>query len=131
MIKRPITPIKEFEKAFEDANLSLQEEKLIDFIRYKGIFTQPTLIKELGLKSKPPALTTLCEICRRIGVNMPLHFSKVREWSIQNSDYKIKWDGDLICSPAWNIDGQKLSPENGTSQYHIFVVHKELFQGLE
>ena len=128
---RPITPIDEFEIAYEKANLPEEHQKIIDFIRYKGIFTQPILMKELGLKSKPPALTVLCEICRKIGVEMPEHFEKVRKWSKENSEYNIKWDGDLICSAIWNIDGEKLSPENGTAQYHTFVVHKELFQGLE
>ena len=39
--------------------------------------------------------------------------------------------GDLICTLAWNNDGERLSPENGTCLYHTFAVHKELFQGLD
>ena len=51
--------------------------------------------------------------------------------SKDNNEFNIKWDGDLICSYVMNIDGEKLCPENGTSQFHTFAVHKELFQGLE
>ena len=47
------------------------------------------------------------------------------------NEHKVKWDGDLVCSLAWNKDGERLSPENGTCLYHTFVVHKELFQGLD
>ncbi len=130
-IKRPITPLKDFENACLKANLTSSEQKLIDYIRFIGIFNQPILVKGLNLNSKPPVLTTLCNTARKIGYEMPKHFALVREWSKEISDHKIKWDGNLICSSVWNIDGERISPENGTAQYHTFVVHKELFQGLE
>ena len=128
---RPITPIKEFEDACKKANLNNKEQKIIDHIRYVGVFTQPSLTKELKLESKPPILSVLCEICRKIGKHMPDHFNSVREWSKEINEHKVKWDGELICSLAWNKDGERLSPENGTSLYHTFAVHKELFQGLD
>ena len=131
MIKRPIVQIDEFQEACRLANLTDDEQKLIDFIRYKGIFTQQILIRELGMKSKPPALTIICKVCRKIGENMPNHFKQVREWSQQYNEFKVKWDGDLICSYVLNIDGEKLCPENPNAQYHTFSVHKELFQGLD
>ena len=128
---RPITPVDEFEEACIKANLNNKEQKIIDHIRYVGVFTQPSLTKELRLDSKPPILSVLCEICRKIGKHMPDHFKSVRDWSKEINEHKVKWDGDLICSMAWNIDGESLSPENGTCLYHTFAVHKELFQGLD
>ena len=62
---------------------------------------------------------------------MPEHFEAVREWSKTVSQDGVRWDGDLVCSTAWNIDGERLTPESGTTQYHTFCVHKELFQGLD
>ncbi len=128
---RPITPVDEFEEACLNAKLNNKEQKIIDHIRYVGVFTQPSLTKDLKLDSKPPVLSVLCEICRKIGEYMPEHFRNVRYWSKEINENKVKWDGDLLCSLAWNIDGERLSPENGTSLYHTFAVHKELFQGLE
>ena len=128
---RPITPVNEFEEACIKAQLDNEEQKIIDHIRYIGVFTQPSLTKDLKLSSKPPILSILCEICRKIGEHMPEHFKKVRDWSKEINEHNVKWDGDLICSLAWNKDGQRLSPENGTSLYHTFAVHKELFQGLD
>ncbi len=128
---RPITPVEEFEEACKKAKLNDKEQKIIDYIRYVGVFTQPSLTKELKLDSKPPILSVLCEICRKIGNYMPDHFKNVRDWSKEISEHKVKWDGDLICSLAWDKDGNRLSPENGTCLYHTFSVHKELFQGLE
>ena len=128
---RPITPVDEFEEACKRANLNDKEQKIIDHIRYVGVFTQPSLTKDLKLDSKPPVLSLLCEICRKIGKHMPEHFSYVNNWSIEINEHNVKWDGDLICSLAWNKDGERLSPENGTSLYHTFAVHKELFQGLD
>ena len=128
---RPITPVEEFEEACRKAKLDNKEQRIIDHIRYVGVFTQPSLTKELKLDSKPPILSVLCEICRKIGKFMPEHFSEVRVWSKAINEHKVKWDGDLICSLAWDKDGERLSPENGTCLYHTFAVHKELFQGLE
>ena len=130
-IKRPIISVDEFERAFELARLSDIEQKMIDFIRYVGVFNQTILVKELKLKSKPPALTLLCKACSKIGQEMPIHFSKVQNWSISQSEHNVRWDGDLICSLGFNVDGFRLTPENGTCLYHTFVVHRELFNGLD
>ena len=128
---RPITPVDEFEEACKRANLNNKEQKIIDHIRYVGVFTQPSLTKDLKLDSKPPVLSLLCEICRKIGKHMPEHFNNVNNWSKEINEHNVKWDGDLVCSLVWNKDGERLSPENGTSLYHTFAVHKELFQGLD
>ena len=131
MPPRPITPVEIFEKALDNAQLPENEYELIEYIRYKGIFTQPSLVKELRLKSKPPVLSVLCEICRKIGAYMPDHFELVREWSKLMSEHGVRWDGDLVCSNALNIDGEPLTPESRTASFHTFAVHKELFLGLD
>ncbi len=128
---RPITPVDEFDEACKKANLNNKEQRIIDHIRYIGVFNQPSLTKDLQLDTKPPILSVLCEICRKIGAHMPEHFSSVRVWSKEVNEHKVKWDGDLVCTLAWNKDGERLSPENGTCLYHTFAVHKELFQGLD
>ena len=128
---RPITPVEEFDEACVKANLNNKEQMIIDHIRYVGVFTQPSLTKDLKLESKPPVLSLLCEICRKVGKHMPEHFVSVRDWSKEINEHKVHWDGDLICTLAWNIDGERLSPENRTCPYHTFAVHKELFQGLD
>ena len=130
-IKRPITPVSKFEASLEHAGLTGNEQRLIAYIRYIGIFTQPSLTKELGLEPKPPILSILCETCRKIGSEMPQHFKAVRTWSKAVSEDNVQWDGDLICSSVWSIDGERLTPEFGTVQFHTFVVHKELFTRLE
>ncbi len=129
-LSRPIIALEVFERAIEEAELTNGEKELIDYIRYIGTFNQVILTQALKLRSKPPVLSVLCIACRKIGNRMPEHFVTVREWSKNVSSDNVHWDGDLICSAAWNIDGQRLSPECGTSQYHTFAVHKELFQGL-
>jgi len=129
-IERQITPLMSFEEVIEMTNLPSREEEIVNYIRYVGIFNQVSLTKELGLESKPPVLSIICFICRKIGENMPQHFKKVRIWSESVSENKVRWDGNLICSIAWNIDGERLTPEAGTSLYHTFAVHKELFCGL-
>ena len=131
MIKRPITPVAEFEKALKKANLSEKDFELIEYIRYTSVFTQPSLIKVLKRPSKPPIFTNICEICRKIGLLMPEHFKKVIDWSTQISEHNTRWDGHLICAEAFNIDKTPLSPASGTSLYDILVVHKELFIGFE
>ena len=128
---RPITPIRSFEEALKLAELSESEYELIEYIRYIGTFTQPSLVKELRLKSKPPVLSVLCVICRKIGAHMPDHFESVREWSKLISENGVRWDGDLVCSNAMNIDGEPLTPEARTAPFHTFAVHKELFLGLD
>ena len=128
---RPITPIESFNHAFEIAGLSDNQRQLIDYIRYIGTFNQVSLVQALRLNAKPPALSLICEACRKVGAYMPKHFAAVREWSKEVSEDGVRWDGDLICSIAFNIDGNRLNPESGTTQYHTFVVHQELFQGLK
>ncbi len=130
-ILRPITPIEDFEKAIEKAELSKNEHELIEYVRYTGIFSQPMIARDLRLKTKPPVLSILCEVCRKIGFNMPSHFESVRQWSKDISPDGIKWDGDLICSSIRNIDGEFLTPESGTALYHFLAVHKELFIGFD
>ena len=128
---RPKTPLEEFEKALVKAELSESDYELVEYIRYIGVFTQPSLVKDLRLKTKPPVLSILCEVCRKIGKHIPNHFEAVREWSKSVSEYGVRWDGDLVCSTVWNVDGQPLTPDAGTAPYDTFAVHKELFQGLD
>ena len=124
-------PLKQFEKALEIAELSENELELIEYIRYIGVFTQPSLVKDLRLNPKPPVLSILCNICRKIGKHMPDHFESVRKWSESVNKYGVRWDGDLICSTVYNVDGDPLTPEEGTTPYETLAVHKELFQGLD
>ena len=131
MIKRPITPLDEFEKALKEANLSDKDYELIEYIRYTSVFTQPSLIKDLKRPSKPPILTNICEISRKIGFFMPEHFKKVIDWSIQISEHNTRWDGHLLCAEAFNVDQIALTPAAGTSLFDVLVVHKELFIGFE
>ena len=130
MIYRPITPVKEFEIALDKANLTDKDYELIDYIRYTSVFTQPSLVKDLKRPSKPPLLTNLCQICKKIGSEMPEHFQKVIEWSKQISGHNTKWDGHLICAEALNVDNIPISPSHGTSLFDVMVVHKELFLGF-
>tara|TARA_B100000941_G_C28126637_1_gene360814 strand:- start:84 stop:479 length:396 start_codon:yes stop_codon:yes gene_type:complete len=131
MFKRPITPINEFERALEKADLTLKDYELIEYIRYTSVFTQPSLVKDLKRQSKPPLLTILCEICRKIGMLMPDHYEKVISWSTKISENNIMWAGHLVCAEALNIDGNILSPSSQTSLFDVLVVHKELFIGFE
>ncbi len=131
LVQRPITPLKDFEIALEKANLSEAEAELIEYIRYTGIFSQPMIMKDLRLKSKPPVFSIICEISRKVGKHIPSHFDEVRHWSKEINPNGIRWDGDLICSGIRNIDGELLSPENGTALYDFLSVHKELFTGFD
>ena len=131
IIARPITPLEEFESALDKAELTDKDYELISYIRYTSVFTQPSLVKDLKLPSKPPVLTNLCQICRKIGSEMPQHFKKVIDWSIQISDHNIRWDGHLICAEALNVDNIPISPSHGTSLFDVLVVHKELFLGFD
>ena len=106
-ISRPITPLEDFNNAIEQSDLSKSEKELIDYIRFIGTFDQVSLTKALRLPPKPPALSVLCEICRKLGKYMPVHFSAVRTWSESVSENGVRWDGDLICSSAWNIDAER------------------------
>ena len=127
---RPVLSVEQFEQAIECARLSESDQELIEYIRYIGVFSQPSIIRDLRIKSKPPVLSTLCEICRKIGAQVPEHFAAIRLWSKAVSAHDVHWDGDLICSTAQNIDGIPLTPEAGTTPYETLVVHKELFTGL-
>ena len=131
MIKRPITPLKDFERALDKANLTKEEYELIDYIRYTSVFTQPSLVKDLKRPSKPPLFTILCQICRKIGSEMPDHFKKVIDWSTQMSEHNTRWDAHLICAEALNVDKIPLSPANGTCLFDVLVVHQELFLGFD
>ena len=131
MLKRPITPVDEFEKALIKADLSKEDYELIEYIRYTSVFTQPSLIKDLKRPSKPPILTNICEISREIGFFMPEHFEKVIDWSIQISEHNTRWDGHLLCAEAFNVDQIALTPASGTSLFDVLVVHKELFIGFD
>tara|TARA_Y100001968_G_C19351738_1_gene715014 strand:- start:173 stop:571 length:399 start_codon:yes stop_codon:yes gene_type:complete len=129
-IKRPKITAEKLENAIELANLSEKELDIIEFIRYIGTFDQTIVVKALNLESKPPALSILCDACRKIGNKVPDHFQEVRKWSESISLHGVRWDGDLICSTTFNIDGIRLTPECGTTQYHQFCVHPEFFNGL-
>ena len=131
MIHRPVTPLEEFEIALNKANLTEKDYELIEYIRYTSVFTQPSLVKDLKRPSKPPLLTSLCEISRKIGSEMPDHFKKVIDWSIQISEHNTRWDGHLICAEALNVDNIPISPSHGTSLFDVLVVHKELFLGFD
>ncbi len=131
MIKRPITPVDQFEIALKEANLSEKDYELIEYIRYTSVFTQPSLIKDLKRPSKPPILTNICQISRKIGSFMPEHFEKVIDWSIQISEHNTRWDGHLLCAEAFNVDQIALTPAAGTCLFDVLVVHKELFMGFE
>ena len=131
MIKRPITPVDQFEIALKEANLSEKDYELIEYIRYTSVFTQPSLIKDLKRPSKPPILTNICQISRKIGSFMPEHFEKVIDWSIQISEHNTRWDGHLLCAEAFNVDQIALTPAEGTSLFDVLVVHKELFIGFD
>ena len=128
---RPLTPVKAFENAFEAAVKEDIEKEIIEYIRYTSVFTQPSLVKELKRKSRPPLLTVLCQICRKIGSGMPDHFKNVIDWSIQISEHNTRWDAHLICAEAVNVDNIPLSPNYGTCLFDVLVVHKELFLGFD
>ena len=129
--KRPKINSEEFDYAINKASLSDTEYQIIEYIRFFGTFNQPCLVRDLNLKSKPPALSILCNACRQVGVLIPDHFKAIREWSELISEDGVRWDGNLICATAYNIDGKKLIPELKNCQFHNFAVHYELFNGLD
>ena len=131
MIKRPITPLEDFQTALNKADLTEKDYELIEYIRYTSVFTQPSLVKDLRRPSKPPLLSVLCQICRKIGLEMPIHFKQVIDWSIEISEHNTRWDAHLICAEAFNIDNMPVSPAHGTSLFDVLVVHKELFLGFD
>ncbi|MEC7896600.1 MAG: hypothetical protein VX105_01410 [Cyanobacteriota bacterium] len=128
---RPALDPHRFETALLKAELSEDEAEIIDHIRYIGVFNELSLRQSLSLTSKPPALYKLCKACTKIGAHIANDFSEMMSWSQTQSDDQIAWHGNLICSIAYTCDGHKLQPEDGTSLYHTFAVHRELFNGLE
>ena len=128
---RPTLNPDEIDSAISKANLSDIEIEIVEYIRYIGVFNELSLRKALSMPAKPPALYQLCKACEKIGQHIPEEFSDMMTWSERQSDDKIAWQGNLICAIAYTCDGTKLQPENKTSLYHTFVVHKELFNGLE
>ena len=132
MIKsRPVLTSNLFDQAISDASLTEEEEALIEFVRYTGVIDELILRKGLSLPAKPPALCRLSDICEKIGAAIPDHFSAAMEWSAEQSQDNISWKGNLICNIAFNSDGIELSPNAGTTLYYTYVVHQELFIGLE
>ena len=128
---RPTLDPDEINQAINQAELSEIEIDIIEYVRYIGVFNELSLRKALSMPSKPPALYRLCKACEKIGHQLPDQFQKMMTWSEHQSDDNIAWQGNLLCSIAYTCDGAKLQPENGTSLYHTFVVHKELFNGLD
>ena len=131
MLERPITPVEEFDIALNKANLYEKDYELIEYIRYTSVFTQPSLVKDLKRPSKPPILSDLCCICKKIGKYMPKHYEEVIKWSKSISEHNTRWDGHLICAEALTIDKTILSPSSGTALFDVLVVHKELFIGFD
>ena len=128
---RPILNPDEIDKAISEANLSEIETEIIEYIRYIGVFNELNLKKALSMPSKPPALYRLCKACEKIGHQLPDQFQTMMDWSKKHSDDDIAWQGNLVCAIAYTCDGIKLQPEDKTSPYHTFAVHKELFNGLD
>ena len=130
-IKRPVIEVRLFNQAIAESLLTSEEESIIDYIRYTGVFDELKMRKDLSLPSKPPALWLLANACEKIGEKIPEHFSNIRSWSKSQNEDSIAWDGNLICSIVYNCDGIEISPTSGTALYHTFAVHRELFSGLE
>ena len=128
---RPKLDVAKFNQALASSLLSEEEESIIDYIRYTGVFDELKIRKDLSLPSKPPALWRLAQACEKIGEKIPEHFSKIKSWSKSRSEDAIAWDGNLVCCIVYNCDGIEVSPTSGTALYHTFVVHRELFLGLD
>ena len=128
---RPVLNPHQLEEAIDRANLSSAEAEIIDYIRYMGVFNELTLRQALSLPSKPPALYRLCKACEKIGLELSADYEEMMTWSANENDDNIAWQGNLVCAIASTCDGEKLQPESGTSLYHTFAVHKELFNGLD
>ena len=128
---RPTLNPNEIDQAIIQADLSEIESEILEYIRYIGVFNELSLKKALSMPSKPPALYRLCKACEKIGDQLPDQFKTMMAWSEEQSDDNIAWQGNLVCAIAYTCDGTKLQPENATSLYHTFAVHKELFNGLE
>ena len=129
-MKRPRLNVEDFETALQNAELDPGEVEIIEHIRYIGIFDELSLRKALALPSKPPALYRLNQACKKIAGQLPEQSQTMMEWSAKQNPDLISWTGNLVCSICFNVDGERLEPESGTTLYHTFVVHKELFNGL-
>ena len=129
-MKRPRLNVEAFETALQNAELDPGEVEIIEHIRYIGIFDELSLRKALALPSKPPALYRLNQACKKIAGQLPEQSQTMMEWSAKQNPDLISWTGNLVCSIRFNVDGERLEPEAGTTLYHTFVVHKELFNGL-
>ena len=55
-LKRPLIEVSRFNMALAEALLTNEEESIIDYIRYTGVFDELKMRKDLSLPSKPPAL---------------------------------------------------------------------------
>ena len=130
-LKRPLIEVSRFNMALAEALLTNEEESIIDYIRYTGVFDELKMRKDLSLPSKPPALWLLAQACEKIGEKIPEHFSKIKSWSKSRSEDAIAWDGNLVCCIVYSCDGIEISPTSGTALYHTFAVHRELFLGLD
>ena len=130
-MKRPKIDVAKFNQALASSLLSEEEESIIDYIRYTGVFDELKMRKDLMLPSKPPALWLLAQACEKIGEKIPELFSKIKSWSKSRSEDAIAWDGNLVCCIVYNCDGIEISPTSGTTLYHTFAVHRELFSGLD
>ena len=129
-MKRPRLNVEAFETALQNAELDPGEVEIIEYVRYIGIFDELSLRKALALPSKPPALYRLNQACKKIAGQLPEQSQTMMEWSAKQNPDLISWTGNLVCSIGFNVDGERLEPEAGTTLYHTFVVHKELFNGL-
>ena len=130
-ITRPLLEVAKFNQALASSMLSEEEESIIDYIRYTGVFDELKMRKDLSLPSKPPALWLLAQACEKIGEKIPEQFSKIKSWSKSRSEDAIAWDGNLVCCIVYSCDGIEISPTSGTALYHTFAVHRELFLGLD
>ena len=128
---RPILEVAKFNQALASSFLTEEEESIIDYIRYTGVFDELKMRKDLSLPSKPPALWLLAKACEKIGKTITEQFSKIKSWSKSISEDAIAWDGNLVCCIVYNCDGIEISPTSGTTLYHTFAVHRELFSGLD
>ena len=128
---RPKLDVAQFNQALTSSLLSEDEESIIDYIRYTGVFDELKMRKDLSLPSKPPALWLLAQACEKIGEKIPEHFLRIKSWSKARSEDAIAWDGNLVCCIVYNCDGIEVSPTSGTALYHTFAVHRELFLGLD
>jgi hypothetical protein len=58
-LSRPMLEPNRFNQALASSLLTDEEESIIDYIRYTGVFDELKMRKDLSLPSKPPALWLL------------------------------------------------------------------------